>query len=94
MATILVTTSTFPRWADDTVPARFVFDLSLQMAQHRQVIVLVPHAPAAGDADRVRQILYAAPSLITEQNPDTGRTPLQHAVMGHHTKAVATYRDT
>ena len=47
MATILVTTSTFPRWADDTVPARFVFDLSLQMAQHHQVIVLAPHAPGA-----------------------------------------------
>jgi len=47
LATILVTTSTFPRWVDDTVPARFVFDLSLQMAQHHQVIVLVPHTPAA-----------------------------------------------
>ena len=47
MATILVTTSTFPRWADDIGSARFVFDLSLQMAQHHQVIVLAPHAPGA-----------------------------------------------
>ena len=47
MAKILVTTSTFPRWADDTEPARFVFDLSRQIAQYHQVIVLAPHAPGA-----------------------------------------------
>ena len=47
MATVLVTTSTFPRWADDTVPARFVFDLSRQMVQYHQGIVLAPHAPGA-----------------------------------------------
>jgi len=51
-------------------------------------IIGLCNASAAGDADRVRQILDAAPSLISEQNPDTGRTPLQHAVMGHHTKAI------
>ena len=47
MPTVLVATSTFPRWAGDTVPARFVFDLSLQLTRYFHVIVLAPHAPGA-----------------------------------------------
>ena len=47
MPTVLVATSTFPRWSKDTVPARFVFDLSLQLKRHFHVIVLAPHAPGA-----------------------------------------------
>ena len=47
MPTVLVATSTFPRWSEDTVPARFVFDLSLQLKRHFHVIVLAPHAPGA-----------------------------------------------
>lgn len=47
MPTVLVTTSTFPRWEGDTVPARFVFDLSLQLKRDYHVIVLAPHAPGA-----------------------------------------------
>ncbi len=63
MATILVTTSTFPRWADDIGSARFVFDLSLQMAQHHQVIVLAPHAPGAAYMKRLMGWMYGV-SLI------------------------------
>lgn len=47
MATVLVATSTFPRWNDDTLTARFVFDLSLQMAEYHRVLILAPHAPGA-----------------------------------------------
>ena len=51
-------------------------------------IVGLCNAAAVGDAERVRHMLKADPSLVPEQNPDTGRTPLQHAVMGHHTAVV------
>lgn len=43
---LLVLTSTFPRWADDTEPA-FVFELCLSLAADWDVTVLAPHAAGA-----------------------------------------------
>lgn len=40
---LLVLTSTFPRWADDTEPS-FVFDLCRRLATEYEVTVLAPHA--------------------------------------------------
>lgn len=45
--TILIMSSTFPRWKGDTGPARFVFDLCLHLAPFYQVVVLAPHAHGA-----------------------------------------------
>ncbi len=39
---ILVLTSTFPRWSDDTEP-RFVYDLSLELSKEHTVDILAPH---------------------------------------------------
>ncbi len=44
--TLLVLTSTLPRWAGDTEP-RFVEDLSYQLADKFDVVVLAPHCPGA-----------------------------------------------
>jgi glycosyltransferase involved in cell wall biosynthesis len=44
--TLLVTTSTFPRWHGDSEP-RFVYDLSKRLTTTFNVIVLAPHASDA-----------------------------------------------
>lgn len=44
--TLLVTTSTFPRWEGDSEP-RFVYDLSKRLTAAFNVIVLAPHAASA-----------------------------------------------
>lgn len=41
--TLLVTTSTFPRWVGDSEP-RFVYDLSKRLTTDFKVIILAPHA--------------------------------------------------
>jgi glycosyltransferase involved in cell wall biosynthesis len=46
MRSILVLSSTYPRWNGDTEPA-FVHSLCRQLASQYQVIVLVPHYPGA-----------------------------------------------
>lgn len=43
---ILVVTSTFPRWRDDDEP-RFVLDLSRNLAESADILVLAPHTPGA-----------------------------------------------
>lgn len=43
---VLVLTSTYPRWKDDTEP-RFVEFLSQQLAASRKVVVLAPHCEGA-----------------------------------------------
>ena len=47
MRTLLIISSTFPRWSGDTAPARFVFDLSKHLSEYYKVSVLAPHAPGA-----------------------------------------------
>lgn len=44
--TLLVLTSTFPRWNNDTEPA-FVLELCKRVGDRFRVIVLAPHAPGA-----------------------------------------------
>lgn len=44
--TLLVTTSTFPRWKGDSEP-RFVYDLSRRLTETFNVVVLAPHAAGA-----------------------------------------------
>ena len=44
--TLLVLTSTYPRWADDPEPG-FVHELAKRLTNHFRVIVLGPHAPGA-----------------------------------------------
>lgn len=46
-AKILVVTTTFPRWADDPVPARFVYDLCRQLNDRFDLTVLAAHDPQA-----------------------------------------------
>lgn len=60
---LLVLTSTFPRWADDTEPA-FVFELCRSLAAEWAVTVLAPHAAGASreehlDGLRVLRFRYA-----------------------------------
>ena len=51
--TVLVLTSTFPRWENDTTP-RFVFELSNRLAnKNRKIIVLAPGAPNASKKERL-----------------------------------------
>src|SRR3989344_3251708 len=47
MKTVLVTATTFPRWANDTEPG-FVFELSRLLAKKgHNIVVLAPHYPGA-----------------------------------------------
>jgi glycosyltransferase involved in cell wall biosynthesis len=60
--TILVLTSTFPRWKGDVEPP-FVYELSRRLLQHYRVHVLAPHAPGAAveevlDGIRVTRYRY------------------------------------
>lgn len=41
---LLVLTSTFPRWKDDSIPS-FVYELSRRLAQNFDIHVLTPYAP-------------------------------------------------
>ena len=43
---LLVLTSTFPRWKDDTDPP-FVYELCLRLKKHYDIHVLAPHYPGA-----------------------------------------------
>lgn len=43
---LVVMTSTFPRWHEDTTPS-FVFDLAVRLTKDYHVIVLAPHAKGA-----------------------------------------------
>jgi len=51
MLKILVLTSTFPRWKNDTTPS-FVYQLSKRLAQKNEVHILAPSAPNALSKDR------------------------------------------
>lgn len=48
--TLLVTTSTFPRWQDDSEP-RFVYDLSQGLTAQFNIIVLAPHTAGAAHTE-------------------------------------------
>lgn len=52
---LLITGSTFPRYAGDTEP-RFVLDLAKNMKQYAEVTVLVPAAPGAADREELEGV--------------------------------------
>ncbi len=52
---LLVLTSTFPRWADDTEPA-FVFELCCRLAAEYEVTVLAPHVRDARQAETLADL--------------------------------------
>jgi len=54
-STILVLTSTFPRWPGDREPP-FVFELSRRLANNFTVHVLAPHAPGAKEIENMNGI--------------------------------------
>jgi len=63
---VLVLSSTFPRWADDTEPP-FVYNLSRQLVDRFEVVVLAPHALGAKDSEvmegvEVRRFRYFWPA--------------------------------
>ncbi|MBT1170590.1 glycosyltransferase [Bifidobacterium sp. SO4] len=55
MKKLLVTASTFPRWANDTEP-RFIYDLCIQLKKYYEVTVLVPAAPHAKTIEKMEGI--------------------------------------
>ena len=65
---VLVTTTTFPRWKNDSTP-RFVYELSEKLAEKYNVIVLAPHHKGAlkkeklGKVD-VRRFAYFKPESL------------------------------
>ncbi len=78
MKRVLVLASTFPRWPDDTEPP-FVYNLSRQLAQRFEVVVLAPHAPGAKDVEtmdgiEVHRFRYSWPAK-TEQLAYGGMLP-------------------
>jgi len=52
---LLITASTFPRWAGDTEP-RFILDLAKSLTDHYDVTVLVPADPAAADRETIEGV--------------------------------------
>lgn len=52
---LLITGSTFPRYAEDTEP-RFVLDLAKNMKEYAEVTVLVPAAPGAADREELEGV--------------------------------------
>ncbi|HCC55340.1 MAG TPA: hypothetical protein DEQ20_10545 [Desulfobulbaceae bacterium] len=53
---LLVTTSTFPRFKEDAVPARFVLQLCEQFTDRYAVSVLTPHDPGAQFREKFGEI--------------------------------------
>jgi glycosyltransferase involved in cell wall biosynthesis len=69
LKTVLVLTSTFPRWETDTEP-RFVYDLCVRLQANFDVIVLAPHTRGAQRKEimggiRVHRYKYAPSRLET-----------------------------
>lgn len=52
---VLVLTSTFPRWNDDTEP-RFVLDLCRYLSQAADILVVAPHTPGALAAETLESV--------------------------------------
>jgi glycosyltransferase involved in cell wall biosynthesis len=69
LKTVLVLTSTFPRWEADIQP-RFVYDLCVRLQANFNVIVLAPHTSGAQEKEivggiRVHRYKYAPSRLET-----------------------------
>src|SRR3989344_2932605 len=76
---VLVMSSTFPRWANDTTPG-FVHDLSARLAGKYSIIVLAPHYRNARKRERmdgmdVRRFAYFKPESMQRLCYDGGIIP-------------------
>ncbi len=65
---ILVTTTTFPRWKNDTVP-NFVYELSKKLSSKYKIIVLAPHYKGAKKFEKmnnveVKRFVYFKPEKL------------------------------
>lgn len=75
--TLLVTTSTFPRWESDSEP-RFVYDLCIRLVDSFDVLVLAPHTqgtPTYEERDGLRIHRYRyAPAVLEKLAYEGGIT--------------------
>ena len=55
---LLVTTSTFPRWKNDTDPP-FVYELSRRLTNYFDISVLTPNYPGAHTREEINKALDA-----------------------------------
>ena len=90
--TLLVLTSTLPRWAGDTEP-RFVEDLSYQLADKFDVVVLAPHCAGAArhetlsDGKRritVHRFRYCLVALLAAQTISIAKLHRRHRFAAIH----------
>jgi len=72
-AKILLTASTFPRWAGDTEP-EFILQLATALSQHYQVTVLAPHCAGAARQETI--------GPVTVRRYRYAPTPLQSLAYG------------
>lgn len=67
MKNILVITTTFPRWVNDSTPA-FVFDLSKRLAKKYNLVVLAPHHYKAKKFEIIDGLrIYRFPYFLPEK---------------------------
>ena len=76
---ILVLTTTFPRWENDSTP-RYVYDLSKRLAYKFRMIVLAPHHYGAKKTEThgklsVRRFSYFKPERLQKLCYDGGIIP-------------------
>lgn len=76
---ILVTTTTFPRWKNDTTP-NFVYDLSEKLASKHEILVLAPHHKGASKREimgklDVRRFAYFKPEFLQKLCYEGGIIP-------------------
>lgn len=76
---ILITTTTFPRWRDDTIPM-FVYDLSDKLSSKFDIVVLAPHHKNAKKRENmnnmdVRRFSYFKPERLQKLCYDGGIIP-------------------
>jgi L-malate glycosyltransferase len=77
--TVLVLTTTFPRWKNDTTPG-FVHELSARLSQKHHVIALAPHYKGAlafekMDGVEVRRFTYFLPQSLQKVAYEGGVIP-------------------
>ena len=53
---LLIFTSTFPRWAEDKIPADFVYCLAQEMSKFYKTNVLAPHDPDAAKYEKMESV--------------------------------------
>ncbi|MBS3080843.1 glycosyltransferase [Candidatus Pacearchaeota archaeon] len=73
---LLVVTSTFPRWKNDTIP-HFVFELSKRLTDEFDVYVLAPHYPGAKSFEILDNMkVYRFKYFLTKYQKLAGNTAI------------------